>query len=82
MKEKVKKITLKDLVPGQKARIKKVNGTGAIRRRLVEMGIIPGCEVEMERYAPLGDPIEIKLKGAHLSLRKTEAEMVEIEQEG
>jgi len=78
----MRKMTLKDLAPGEKAMVSKVNGTGAIRRRLVDMGVGPGCEVKVERYAPLGDPIEIKLKGTHLSLRKTEAEMVEIEQEG
>lgn len=78
----MRKMTLKDLAPGEKAKVSKVNGTGAIRRRLVDMGVGPGCEVQMERYAPLGDPIEIKFKGTHLSLRKTEAEMVEVEQEG
>jgi len=74
--------TLKELNPGQRAKVVKINGSGAIRRRLVEMGVVPGCEVEMERYAPLGDPVEIKLTGAHLSLRKTEAEMVVIDKEG
>ncbi len=73
--------TLKDLAPGQKAKVIRVNGKGAIRRRLLEMGVFPGCQVEMERLAPLGDPLEIKLKGTHLSLRRTEAEMVEIVQE-
>lgn len=75
-------MTLKDLIPGDRAKVLRINGAGAIRRRLVDMGVGPGSEVLVERYAPLGDPIEIKLKGTHLSLRKTEAEMVEIEQEG
>jgi len=78
----MKKMTLKDLSPGQKARVARINRTGAIGRRLVEMGFGPGCEVKVERYAPLGDPMEIKLKGTHISLRKIEAEMVEVEQEG
>ncbi|ATW26427.1 FeoA family protein [Candidatus Formimonas warabiya] len=78
----MKRRTLKDLAPGQRAKIVKINGSGAIRRRLVEMGVTPGSEVEMERYAPLGDPVEIKLKGTHLSLRKSEAEIVDIDPEG
>lgn len=78
----MKRRTLKDLTPGQRARVAWVNRRGAVGRRLVEMGVGPGCEVKVERYAPLGDPIEIKLKGTFLSLRKIEAEMVEVEQEG
>ncbi|MGI6678008.1 MAG: FeoA family protein [Dehalobacterium sp.] len=75
------KITLRDLAPGKKGRVSRVKGSGAIRRRLVEMGVAPGCEVIVERYAPLGDPVEIKLRGVHISLRKSEAEMVELEEE-
>lgn len=73
--------TLRELMPGKKGLVTKVTGSGPIRRRLLEMGVVPGSEVEMERYAPLGDPLEIKLKGYHLSLRKDEADMVEIEEE-
>lgn len=73
--------TLKELLPGQKGRVIKVAGGGAIRRRLLDMGVIPGAEIQMERYAPMGDPIEIKIRGYHLSLRMEEAEMVEIEEE-
>lgn len=76
------RITLKDLHPGEKARVAKITGTGPVRRRLMDMGVGPGCEVKVERYAPLGDPIEIKIKGTHLSLRRTEAEMLEVEREG
>ncbi|MBO8159265.1 FeoA family protein [Thermosyntropha sp.] len=71
--------TLKDLLPGEKAKVIKVLGNGAIRRRMMDMGIVPGVELEMERYAPLGDPVEIKIKGYHLSLRKEEAESVVLE---
>ncbi len=74
-------ITLKDLLPRQKGKIVRINGTGAIRRRLLDMGLVPGCEVEIERYAPLGDPIEVKIRGYHLSLRKEEAKMVECKEE-
>lgn len=70
---------LKDLVPGDRAKIVKLNGEGQIRRRIMDMGLVPGEEIEMERYAPLGDPVEIKLKGFHLSLRNDEAENIVIE---
>lgn len=72
-------ITLDKLYPGQTAIITKINGHGAIRRRLMEMGIIPDAVIKMIRHAPLGDPLEFKLKGCLLSLRKEEAEIVEIE---
>ena len=68
--------SLKDLAPGEKAIVSKLVGAGSIRRRIIDMGIVPGAEIEMERYAPLGDPIEIKLKGYHLSLRKEEADNI------
>ncbi len=70
---------LKNLEPGQKAKIAKISGTSSIKRRIMDMGLVPGAEIEMERYAPLGDPVEIKLKGYHLSLRKEEAENIVIE---
>lgn len=68
--------TLKDLIPGQKGRVLKVKGNSAVKRRILDMGLVPGSEVVMERYAPLGDPVEIKLKGYHLSLRKEEAKNI------
>lgn len=73
---------LSELELGQNARILKVNGSGAVRRRMIDMGIVPGMEIRMERFAPLGDPIEIKLKGCHISLRKEEAENVLVEEIG
>lgn len=73
---------LSDLELGHNAKIIKVNGSGAVRRRMIDMGIVPGMEIRMVRYAPLGDPIEIKLKGCHLSLRKEEAETVLVEEIG
>lgn len=72
--------TLKDLVPGEKACITSIIGNGSIRRRILEMGLVPGVELVMERYAPLGDPVEIKSQGFHLSLRKEEAETIILEQ--
>lgn len=71
---------LVNLAPGEKARIKKVTAQGPIRRRIVDMGLVPGAELEMERYAPLGDPVELKLNGCHLSLRKEEADTIILEQ--
>ena len=60
------------------AHVVHVEFKGAVGRRLMEMGLVPGCKVEIERFAPLGDPVEIKLKGSHLSLRKEEADLVEV----
>jgi len=64
---------------GVKAKITKVSGKGATRRRIMDMGIIPGADVELERLAPLGDPIEVKIKDCHLSLRKDEAANILVE---
>lgn len=56
-----------------------VNGEGQIRRRLFDMGITPGCEIYLRKKAPLGDPIEVSLRGYELTLRKNEADLVEME---
>ena len=69
---------LSELENGQKARIIKINLTGDIRRRLSDMGLVNGGEVTLERIAPLGDPIEIKVKGYDLSLRKEIASKIEV----
>ena len=66
--------SLIDLKPGEKGRILRVTARGAIRRRLIDMGVLPDVEVEMQSVAPLGGAIKIKMKGYHLTLRKTEAE--------
>lgn len=71
--------SLKDLQPGEKARVTKILGKGFIKRRILDMGLVPGVEIEMERYAPLGNPVEVKIKGYHLSLRKEEAENIVID---
>ncbi|MDD2585859.1 MAG: FeoA family protein [Syntrophomonadaceae bacterium] len=71
--------TLIELKPGEKARVKRVTAQGTIRRRIVDMGLVPGTEIEMERYAPLGDPVELKLNDYHLSLRKAEADTIILE---
>lgn len=66
---------------GESGTIKKVNGEGKIRRRLFDMGLTPGANVYLRKKAPLGDPIEITLRGYELSLRKDEAVNVEVEVE-
>jgi Fe2+ transport system protein FeoA len=70
---------LKDLKPGEKGKVLKISARGEASKRIVEMGVTPGAVVEIERVAPLGDPIDIKVKGYHLSLRKEEAQGIEIE---
>ena len=70
--------TLAELEIGGSAIVAKVHGEGAIRRRLFDMGITPGAEVYLRKKAPLGDPIEIALRGYELTLRKAEAANVEI----
>ena len=71
---------LSQLTAGEKGVIVAVNGEGAIRRRLFDMGITPGAEVYLRKKAPLGDPIEIAIRGYELTLRKAEAAHVEIKQ--
>ena len=72
---------LSDLQPKDKGKVMKVRGEGSIRRRLTDMGLVTGSEFEVERVAPLGDPVEIKIKGYHLTLRRGEASNVEVEVE-
>ena len=69
---------LSELRVGESGVVTTVNGEGAIRRRLFDMGITPGVEVYLRKKAPLGDPIEISLRGYELTLRKAEAALVEI----
>lgn len=71
--------TLRDLDIGQKACVVKVHGEGPIKRRLMDMGITRGACVEIIKVAPLGDPIEIRVRGYELSLRKSDAMSIELE---
>lgn len=71
--------TLKEVKVGQSAIIKKIHGDGALKRRIMDMGITKGVEVYVRKVAPLGDPIEIKVRGYELSLRKNDAELIEVE---
>ncbi len=71
--------TLKDVKIGDKAKVTKIGGEGAIKRRIMDMGITKGTEISVRKVAPLGDPIEITVRGYELSLRKADAEMIEVE---
>ncbi len=71
--------TLDQLIPGQVATVMKVGGNGPVRRRILEMGVTKGASIEMMKAAPLGDPVEYKVRGYNLSMRKTEARMIEVE---
>ena len=69
--------TLKDLKVGESASVVRLNSTGATRRRLLDMGLTPGTEVTLRKVAPMGDPIEIRVRGYELTLRVEEAEKIE-----
>lgn len=71
--------TLKDVKIGGTAKVIKVHGEGGIRRRIMDMGITKGVELYVRKVAPLGDPLEIYVRGYELSLRKADAEMIEVE---
>lgn len=71
--------TLKDAKIGQTVRVKKLTGEGAVKRRIMDMGITKGVEVYIRKVAPLGDPIEITVRDYELSLRKADAELIEVE---
>lgn len=71
--------TLNQLEPGERATIVKVGGEGPVRRRILDMGVVSGADIEVVRVAPLGDPVEFRIKGYNLSLRKSEAQNVQVE---
>jgi Fe2+ transport system protein FeoA len=70
---------LSDLAPGESGLVRKVAGDKSIRRRLMDMGVVNGAEVQVKRVAPLGDPIEFVVRGYNLSLRKSEARVIHVE---
>ena len=72
-------MTLKEAKIGQTVRVKRLNGEGAVKRRIMDMGITKGIEIFVRKVAPLGDPIEVTVRGYELSLRKSDAEMIETE---
>ena len=71
--------TLKDIRVGDTVSVKKLHGEGAVKRRIMDMGITMGVEVYVRKVAPLGDPVEINVRGYELSLRKADAQMIEVE---
>ena len=73
-------MTLDNLKVGDSCLVKKISGEGRIRRRIFDMGITPGTEIYLRKKAPLGDPLEITVRGYELTLRKQEAELVEVEE--
>ncbi len=71
--------TLRDAQIGDTVRVVKLHGEGAVKRRIMDMGITRGIEIYIRKVAPLGDPIEVNVRGYELSIRKADAEMVEVE---
>lgn len=71
--------TLKEVKIGQTVKVVKLHGEGAVKRRIMDMGLTRGVEIYVRKVAPLGDPIEVTVRGYELSLRKADAEMIEVE---
>ena len=71
--------TLKEAKIGQAVKVVKLHGEGAVKRRIMDMGLTKGTEVYIRKVAPLGDPVEVTVRGYELSIRKADAEMIEIE---
>ena len=71
--------TLREVKVGDNVKVTKINGIGAVKRRIMDMGITKWVEIEVRRVAPLGDPIELTVRGYQLSIRKADAQMIEVE---
>ena len=71
-------MTLKEVKIGQTVTVQKISGAGAIKRRIMDMGVTKGTEIHVRKVAPLGDPIEVTVRGYELSLRKADAEIIEV----
>ena len=71
--------TLKETKPGVTVRVTKIGGGGSVKRRIMEMGVTKGVEIQVRKTAPLGDPVEVTIRGYELSLRKEDAELIEVE---
>lgn len=71
-------MTLRDVSVGQTVKVTRLNGDGLVKRRIMDMGITKGVEVYVRKVAPLGDPVEVTVRGYELSLRKADAEMIEV----
>ena len=71
--------TLREVKIGETVKVSKINGEGPIKRRIMDMGVTKGIEIYVRKVAPLGDPIEVTVRGYELSVRKADAEMIEVE---
>ena len=71
--------TLKEVKIGETVKVTKINGVGPIKRRIMDMGVTKGIEIYVRKVAPLGDPVEVTIRGYELSVRKEDAEMIEVE---
>ena len=71
--------TLKEVAVGKTVTVKKLTGAGPVKRRIMDMGITKGVEIYVRKVAPLGDPVEVTVRGYELSLRRADAEMIEVE---
>lgn len=71
--------TLREVAVGQSVSVVKLHGTGAVKRRIMDMGITKGTEIFVRKVAPLGDPVEVTVRGYELSLRKEDAQMIEVQ---
>ena len=71
--------TLKEVAVGKTVSVVKLHGEGAVKRRIMDMGITKGAQIHVKKVAPLGDPIQVSVRGYELSLRKADAEMIEVE---
>lgn len=71
--------TLREAKIGDTAKVVKIHGEGAVKRRIMDMGLTKGVEVQIRKVAPLGDPIEVTVRGYELSIRKADADMIEVE---
>ena len=70
--------TLKQVKPGETVTVQRITGQGPVMRRIMDMGITKGCEVFVRKVAPLGDPVEVRVRGYELSIRKSDAELIEV----
>lgn len=71
--------TLREVKTGETVKVRKLHGEGSVKRRIMDMGITKGADIYLRKVAPLGDPVEVTVRGYELSLRKADAEMIEIE---
>ena len=72
-------MTLREVTPGSSVKVTKLTGEGPVKRRIMDMGITKGVDIFVRKVAPLGDPVEVTVRGYELSLRKADAEMIEVQ---